>query len=61
MGMIKEIKDLKCPGHEYIHDGCNFVYEVPYASFRPLPNTLCKRCGDAMSLLETQIVKYLIF
>lgn len=54
MGMIKEIKDLKCPGHEYLHDACHFIYGVPYASFSPLHNTLCTRCGEAMSMHEIQ-------
>lgn len=54
MGMIKEIKDLKCPGHEYLPDACHFIYGVPYVSFSPLPNTLCTRCGETMSSHENQ-------
>lgn len=52
--MIKELKDLKCPGHEFVHDNYFFSYEVPYASFRPRLNTPCKRCGETMSSHENQ-------
>lgn len=54
MGLIKEIKDLKCPGHGYLQDNCTFIYEVPYASFRAPPETPCNRCGEAMSMHEIQ-------
>lgn len=54
MGMLKEIRDLKCPQHEYLRDEFYFIYEVSYASCKPLPNTLCRRCGMSMSLHEIQ-------
>lgn len=52
--MLKEIQGLKCPHHDYVHDGHHFLYEEVYSGCKPLPSTRCKRCGYTMSLHKIQ-------
>lgn len=54
--MIKEIRGLKCPNHDYVRDEYHFMYEEAYPFAKPLPTTWCKRCGYTMSLHKVQKV-----
>lgn len=54
MGILKEIKGLKCMHHDYLRDNYNFTYEEAYYGAKPLPSTRCKRCGYSMSLHKIQ-------
>ena len=54
MGMVKEIKGLKCKGHDYLRDNYNFMYAEQYPGCKPHQNTRCVRCGYTMSLHNPQ-------
>lgn len=52
--MVKEIRGLKCPNHDYVRDNHYFTYQETFPGARPLPNTRCLRCGCTMSLHKGQ-------
>ena len=53
MGIIKEIRGLKCPNHDYVRDNHNFTYES-IGGLAPTNSTRCKRCGYTKSLHKPQ-------
>ena len=52
--MVKEIKWLKCKGHDYLRDNYNIMYEEQYPGCKPHQNTRCVRCGYTMPLHNPQ-------
>ena len=54
MKIIKEVRGLKCPNHDYVRDNYHFLYEEAYSGARPLPSTRCIKCGYTMSLHKPQ-------
>ena len=48
--MVKEIRGLKCPNHDYVRDNHHFMYQEAYPGARPLSSTRCIKCGYPMSL-----------
>lgn len=52
--MVKEIRGLKCPNHDYVRDNHHFMYKEVYPGARPLPGTRCIKCGYTMSLHKVQ-------
>lgn len=53
--MVKEIKGLKCPSHDYARDNYHFMYDLPIG-LSLNANTRCMRCGYTMSLHNPQKV-----
>lgn len=51
--MIKEIKGLKCPSHDYVRDNHNFMYDLA-PGLTPTNYTKCLRCGYTKSLHKPQ-------
>jgi len=51
--MVKEIRGLKCPNHEYVRDNHNFTYDLPNG-LNPTNGTRCCRCGYTKSLHKPQ-------
>lgn len=51
--MIKEIRGLKCPNHEFARDNHNFTYDLPIG-LTPTNGTRCIRCGYTKSLHKPQ-------
>lgn len=51
--MVKEIKGLKCPSHDYVRDNHHFMYDLPIG-LSPNANTRCMRCKYTMSLHKPQ-------
>ena len=54
MKIIKEVRGLKCPNHDYVRDNHHFLYEEAYPGARPLSSTRCIKCGYTMSLHKPQ-------
>ena len=52
--MVKEIRGLKCPNHDYVRDNHHFMYQEAYPGARPLSSTRCIKCGYTMSLHKAQ-------
>ena len=52
--MVKEIRGLKCPNHDYVRDNHHFMYKEVYPGARPLSSTRCIKCGYTMSLHKVQ-------
>ena len=52
--MVKEIRGLKCPNHDYVRDNHHFMYKEVYPGARPLSSTRCIKCGYTMSLHKAQ-------
>ena len=53
MGIIKEIKGLKCPNHTFLRDGHCFTYES-IGGMNPNIGTRCLRCGYTKALHRNQ-------
>lgn len=51
--MVKEIRGLKCPNHEFVRDNHNFTYDLP-VGLTPTNGTRCIRCGYTKSLHKPQ-------
>ena len=51
--MVKEIRGLKCPNHEFVRDNHNFTYDLPIG-LNPTNGTRCCRCGYTKSLHKPQ-------
>ena len=54
--MVKEIRGLKCPNHDYVRDNHHFMYQEAYPGARPTSSTRCIKCGYTMSLHKSQKV-----
>lgn len=54
--MVKEIRGLKCPNHDYVRDNHHFMYKEAYPGASPTLSTRCIKCGYTMSLHKTQKV-----
>ena len=52
--MVREIRGLKCPNHDYVRDNHHFMYQEAYPGARPLSSTRCIKCGYTMSLHKVQ-------
>ena len=52
--MVREIRGLKCPNHDYVRDNHHFMYQEAYPGARPLSSTRCIKCGYTMSLHKAQ-------
>lgn len=52
--MVKEIRELKCPNHDYVRDNHHFMYQEAYPGARPTSCTRCIKCGYTMSLHKAQ-------
>ena len=52
--MVREIRGLKCPNHDYVRDNHHFLYQEAYPGARPLSSTRCIKCGYTMSLHKAQ-------
>lgn len=52
--MVREIKGLKCPNHDYLKDNHHFMYQEAYSGARPTSSTRCMKCGYTMSLHKAQ-------
>ena len=52
--MVREIRGLKCPHHEYVRDNHHFMYQEAYPGARPHSGTRCIKCGYTMSLHKAQ-------
>ena len=52
--MVKEIRGLKCPNHDYVRDNHHFMYQEAYPGARPLSSTRRIKCGYTMSLHKAQ-------
>lgn len=53
VGILKEIRGLKCPNHDYVRDNYKFTYES-IGGMAPTNSTRCKRCGYTKSLHRPQ-------
>lgn len=54
--MVKEIRGLKCPNHDYVRDNHHFMYQEAYSGARPTSSTRCMKCGYTKSLHKAQKV-----
>lgn len=54
--MVREIRGLKCPNHDYVRDNHHFMYQEAYPGARPTSSTRCIKCGYTMSLHKAQKV-----
>lgn len=54
--MVKEIRGLKCPNHDYVRDNHHFMYQEAYPGASPTSSIRCIKCGYTMSLHKAQKV-----
>ncbi len=54
--MVKEIRRLKCPNHDYVRDNHHFMCQEAYPAARPTSSTRCIKYGYTMSLHKAQKV-----
>ena len=54
--MVKEIRGLKCPNHDYVRDNHHLMYQEAYPGASPTSCTRCIKCGYTMSLHKAQKV-----
>lgn len=54
--MVREIRGLKCPHHDYVRDNHHFMYKEAYPGARPTSGTRCMKCGYTMSQHKAQKV-----
>ena len=54
--MVKEIRRLKCPNHDYVRDNHHFMCQEAYPAARPTSSIRCIKCGYTMSLHKAQKV-----
>lgn len=52
--MVKEIRRLKCPNHDYVRDYHHFKYQEAYPDARPTSCTRYMKCAYTMPLHKPQ-------